>query len=139
MHILHMELLPYIDGYSARLMRSAVIGTIESRRSQLARRLIEIQDRQFETIKPGASASDVDAVARKAILADGLRPDYPNITGYSSAAIRHRRRAPATSRASSCRRPTERSKKAWCSTCTSPPTGSRSARPFWSRRPDTSV
>jgi Xaa-Pro dipeptidase len=81
--ILHMELLPYIDGYSARLMRSAVIGEIDPRRSQLARRLIEIQDRQFEAIKPGANAADVDALARKAMLADGLRPDYPNITGYS--------------------------------------------------------
>lgn len=81
--ILHMELLPYIEGYSARLMRSAVIGKIEPHRSHLARRLIDIQDRQFEAIKPGANAADVDALARKAMLADGLRPDYPNITGYS--------------------------------------------------------
>jgi Xaa-Pro dipeptidase len=81
--ILHMELLPYINGYSARLMRSAVIEEIEPRRASLARRLIEIQDRQFEAIKPGAGAADVDALARKAVLADGLRPDYPNITGYS--------------------------------------------------------
>ncbi|WP_456623333.1 MULTISPECIES: M24 family metallopeptidase [unclassified Bradyrhizobium] len=81
--ILHMELLPYIDGYSARLMRSAVIGEIDPRRSHLARRLIDIQDRQFEAIKPGADAAEVDALARNAMLADGLRPDYPNITGYS--------------------------------------------------------
>ena len=81
--VLHMELLPCIDGYSARLMRSAVIGEIAPRRSQLARHMIEIQDRQFEAIKPGASACDVDAIARKAVLAGGLRPDYPNITGYS--------------------------------------------------------
>ena len=81
--ILHMELLPYIHGYSARLMRSAVIGEIDPHRSHLARRLIDIQDRQFEAIKPGADAADVDALARKAMLADGLRPDYPNITGYS--------------------------------------------------------
>jgi Xaa-Pro aminopeptidase len=81
--ILHMELLPYIDGYSARLMRSAVIGEIEPQRANLARRLIEIQDRQFEAIRPGARAADVDALARKAILADRLRPDYSNITGYS--------------------------------------------------------
>jgi Xaa-Pro dipeptidase len=81
--ILHLELLPYIDGYSARLMRSAVIGDIAPHRLQLARRLIEIQDRQFEAIKPGACAADIDALARKAVLADGLRPDYPNITGYS--------------------------------------------------------
>ncbi|SFJ85168.1 Xaa-Pro dipeptidase [Bradyrhizobium sp. cf659] len=81
--ILHMELLPYIDGYSARLMRSAVIGEIDPRRSHLAGRLIDIQDRQFEAIKPGADAAEVDALARNAMLADGLRPDYPNITGYS--------------------------------------------------------
>ncbi|WFU22231.1 Xaa-Pro peptidase family protein [Bradyrhizobium sp. CB1717] len=81
--VLHMELLPYIDGYSARLMRSAVIGDLGPRRSQLSRRLIEIQDRQFEAMKPGAAAADIDALARDAMLADGLRPDYPNITGYS--------------------------------------------------------
>jgi Xaa-Pro dipeptidase len=81
--ILHMELLPYIDGYSARIMRSAVIGEVEPRRARLARRLIEIQDRQFDAMRPGACAADVDALARKAMLDDGLRPDYPNITGYS--------------------------------------------------------
>ncbi|MHC2620442.1 Xaa-Pro aminopeptidase [Bradyrhizobium huanghuaihaiense] len=81
--VLHMELLPYIDGYSARLMRSAVIGEIDPRRSQLARRLIEIQNRQFEAMKPGTAAADIDALARDTMLAEGLRPDYPNITGYS--------------------------------------------------------
>ncbi|EJN08764.1 Xaa-Pro aminopeptidase [Bradyrhizobium sp. YR681] len=81
--VLHMELLPYIDGYSARLMRSAVIGEIDPARSQLARRLIEIQDRQFEAMKPGASAAQIDALARDAMLAGGLRRDYPNITGYA--------------------------------------------------------
>ncbi|VIO69772.1 Ectoine hydrolase [Bradyrhizobium ivorense] len=81
--ILHMELLPYIDGYSARVMRSAVIGEIEPRLSELGRRLIEIQDRQFEAMKPGASAAEVDAVARNAMLVGGLRTDYSNITGYS--------------------------------------------------------
>ncbi|MBR0786759.1 M24 family metallopeptidase [Bradyrhizobium iriomotense] len=81
--VLHMELLPYIDGYGARLMRSAVIGDLDPRRSQLARRLIEIQDRQLEAMKPGAAAADIDALARDTILAEGLRPDYPNITGYS--------------------------------------------------------
>ena len=100
-----MELLPYIDGYSARLMRSAVIGEIDPRRSHLARRLIDIQDRQFEAIKPGANAADLDALARKAMLADGLRPDYPTSPAIRSAAIRSMARAPATSRASSCPRP----------------------------------
>ncbi|MCP3468834.1 Xaa-Pro peptidase family protein [Bradyrhizobium sp. CCGUVB1N3] len=81
--ILHMELLPYVDGYSARLMRSAVIGEITSQRSHLAKRLIEIQDLQFDAVKPGAAAAAVDAVARNAMLAEGLRPNYPNITGYA--------------------------------------------------------
>ncbi|MDA9397674.1 M24 family metallopeptidase [Bradyrhizobium sp. CCBAU 45389] len=81
--VLHMELLPYIDGYGARLMRSAVIGEMDQRRSQLARRLIEIQDQQLEAMKPGAAAADIDALARDTMLAEGLRPDFPNITGYS--------------------------------------------------------
>lgn len=80
--ILHLELLPLVQCYSARIMRSAVIGNV-GERAHVAEQLLEIQDRQFAAMKPGAIASDVDMIAREGMLASKLRPDYLNITGYS--------------------------------------------------------
>lgn len=34
-------------------------------------------------MKPGAVARDVDAILREAILTEGLRPAYDNVTGYT--------------------------------------------------------
>lgn len=80
--ILHMELLPMVKGYSARLMRPAVMGH-DAEKIDAAKRLVEIQDKQFAAMRPGASARDVDAIARNAVLESGLRSDYLNITGYT--------------------------------------------------------
>ena len=80
--VLHLELLPLFNGYSARLMRPAVVGPA-GERAALARTLIEIQDRQFQAMAPGRTAGEVDAIARKGILSAGLRSEYPNITGYT--------------------------------------------------------
>ncbi|QRM33075.1 Xaa-Pro peptidase family protein [Microvirga sp. VF16] len=80
--ILHLELLPFVQGYSARIMRPVVIGPL-GERARVAELLLEIQDRQFAAMKPGATACDVDAIAREGLLAAGLRPDYLNITGYN--------------------------------------------------------
>ncbi len=81
--ILHMELLPFVNGYSARLMRPAIMGSADRQNAEIARQLIEAQDRQFEEMAPGRTAKEIDAIARDAIYAAGLRPDYLNITGYS--------------------------------------------------------
>ncbi|WP_321943826.1 M24 family metallopeptidase [Paraburkholderia tropica] len=81
--IMHMELLPYLHGYSARLMRPAVIGDASPEQRRAAELMLEIQDRQFASIRPGALASEVDAIARDAMLSHGLRESYINITGYS--------------------------------------------------------
>ncbi|ALM81840.1 Xaa-Pro peptidase family protein [Bordetella sp. N] len=80
--VLHLELLPLVNGYSARIMRPVVIGPA-GERAALARQLVEIQDRQFAAMAPGRKASDIDAIVRDGILAAGLRPDYRNITGYT--------------------------------------------------------
>ncbi len=80
--ILHMELLPTINGYSARLMRPAVANPAP-RHFEIASQLIEIQDRQFAAMRPGAHAADLDAMVRKPILEAGLREEYVNITGYT--------------------------------------------------------
>ena len=43
-------------------------GEIAPQRTRLAQRLIEIQDRQFEAMTPGARTVDVDAMTRRAML-----------------------------------------------------------------------
>lgn len=80
--VLHLELLPLVNGYSARLMRPVVIGPA-GQRAALAEQLLAIQDRQFAAMTPGRPAREVDAVARDGILQAGLRQNYRNITGYT--------------------------------------------------------
>jgi Xaa-Pro dipeptidase len=81
--ILHMELVPSVNGYSARLMRPTVIGPPSAEQADTAARLVEIQDEQIATMKPGAVARDVDHVCRERVLAAGLRESYDNFTGYT--------------------------------------------------------
>jgi Xaa-Pro dipeptidase len=81
--ILHMELVPSVQGYSARLMRPTVIGAPSPAQRDAARRLLEIQDEQIQAMKPGAGAGDVDRICREGVLRAGLRERYDNITGYT--------------------------------------------------------
>lgn len=80
---IHIELVPSVSGYSARLMRPAAIGRPTSTQLEEANRLIEIQDRQLAAMKPGALANEIDRILREQILEQGLRSAYPNITGYT--------------------------------------------------------
>lgn len=81
--ILHVELIPKVHNYGARLMRPVLIGEDRRRLAPLAERLVAMQDRQLAAMKPGAIACDVDAILREAVLAEGLRPAYDNVTGYT--------------------------------------------------------
>jgi Xaa-Pro dipeptidase len=81
--ILHLELVPQVNGYSARIMRPTVIGPPSTAQADAARRLVEIQDRQLGAMKPGAVAADVDRLCREAVLAASLRERYENATGYT--------------------------------------------------------
>ncbi|PWC19072.1 aminopeptidase P family protein [Brenneria roseae subsp. roseae] len=81
--IVHMELLSTLHGYSARLMRPAIIGKATQRQREIAEQLIHIQDAQFAAMRPGAVAKDIDALVRDAVLVAGLRDDYASITGYN--------------------------------------------------------
>lgn len=80
--VLHLELLPLVNGYSARLMRPVVIGPAGERAAR-AEQLVAIQDRQFEAMKPGQPAREIDAIVRDGLLQAGLRKDYLNISGYT--------------------------------------------------------
>ena len=81
--LLHMELVPSVNGYSARLMRPTVIGPPSAEQASTAAQLIDIQDEQIASMKPGAVASDVDRVCRARVLGAGLRESYDNFTGYT--------------------------------------------------------
>ena len=81
--ILHVELIPKVRNYGARLMRPVLIGEDRRRLAPLAERLVALQNRQLAAMRPGALAGEVDAVLRKAVLAEGLRPVYDNVSGYT--------------------------------------------------------
>jgi Xaa-Pro aminopeptidase len=51
--------------------------------ARAAEQLAEIQDRQIAAMRPGAIASEVDAILRDAVLSARLRDTYDNITGYT--------------------------------------------------------
>lgn len=79
----HTELMPQVQGYNSRLMRTTVIGRPTADQLSTARRLIEIQDEQLATIRPGAVAGEVDRICREQVLRGGLRTSYRNVTGYT--------------------------------------------------------
>jgi Xaa-Pro dipeptidase len=81
--VLHLELVSRYAGYNARLMRCLVFGPIEPARRRTAERLIALQDAQLRAMRPGSVAREVDAILREGALREGLRPSYPNITGYT--------------------------------------------------------
>lgn len=81
--VLHLELVCRVGGYDARLMRCVALGPVEARRRHAAERLAVLQEAQFAAMRPGAVARDVDAVLRDAVLREGLRTDYANISGYT--------------------------------------------------------
>ncbi len=81
--ILHIELVPKVSGYCARLMRPAVMGKPTGEVADAVAELISLQDRQFAAMKPGANAGEVDAILRDGAVKAGLRPDYVNNTGYT--------------------------------------------------------
>ncbi len=81
--VVHVELTPRVAGYSARLMRCAVVGSLPPMLLRNAEQLAQLQDRQIAAIRPGALASEVDAVLRDGVLKSGLRDTFDNITGYT--------------------------------------------------------
>ncbi|QND46188.1 aminopeptidase P family protein (plasmid) [Rhizobium lusitanum] len=81
--ILHVELIPRIGGYGARLMRPIIIGEPASRLRDAASRIVTLQDEQIAAMKPGVMARDVDAIVRNSLVAEGWRPIYNNVTAYT--------------------------------------------------------
>lgn len=80
--LLHLEMVPQVRGYSARLMRPVFIGAPAPEAEAVMTRLIQIQDQQFAAMKPGVVGRDVDRIAREQLEA-GLCERYRNHTGYT--------------------------------------------------------
>jgi Xaa-Pro dipeptidase len=82
--VVHVEVVPRIGGYGARIMRCITVGDAPSPDlAQACAVLADIQDRQIAAMRPGARADAVDAVLRDGVIAAGLRETYDNITGYT--------------------------------------------------------
>jgi Xaa-Pro dipeptidase len=81
--VVHIELTPRVAGYSARLMRCAVVGTPAQELQDAAALLRELQDRQIAAMQPGALARDIDAILRNGVIESGLRASFDNISGYT--------------------------------------------------------
>ena len=81
--VLHLELVPKVHGYCAKLMRPVIISPADAERLDAATTLITLQDRQIAAMTTGARAGDVDAIMRDGVLNAGLRDEYPNNTGYT--------------------------------------------------------
>lgn len=82
--VLHVELVPKVANYSARIMRPVLIGGDPCGLAQATAILTRLQDAQFAAMTPGAVARDVDAVLRQGVMGMGLRETYPNATGYTT-------------------------------------------------------
>src|SRR5690625_4811454 len=81
--VLHLEMVPQVRGYSARVVRPTFIGTPSEDALFLAKRLPEIQDEQIAAMAPGKSGAEIDAIARRRILDEGVSLSHPNHTGYT--------------------------------------------------------
>lgn len=81
--VLHVELIPRVGNYGARMMRPIVVGAPSAELSAAAEKLVELQDLQIAAMKLGAIASEVDAIMRQGALDAGLRPIYENVTAYT--------------------------------------------------------
>lgn len=80
--VLHAELVPRVNRYSARIMRPIAIAEVPPDPKALTERLVFHQDRQIAAMAAGAKAADVDAVLRGGLLGEGIRERYENVTGY---------------------------------------------------------
>lgn len=81
--VVHIELIPRVAGYSARLMRCVAVGRAGAAAVDATRRLVECQDRQIAAMHPGADAAAVDDILRRGLLDSGLRTSFDNISGYT--------------------------------------------------------
>jgi Xaa-Pro aminopeptidase len=81
--LVFLEATPQYRGYSARAIRSVLVGAPSSAEFDVAKRIVEIQDQQIEAIRPGALASEIDAICRRQLVDEGLRAPFSQATAYT--------------------------------------------------------
>ncbi len=87
--VVHVEMIPRLSNYSARVMRCVTVGDPAPELAAAAATLVGLQDRQIAAMRPGAIAADVDAILREGVVAAGLRERFDNITGYTLGLYSH--------------------------------------------------
>lgn len=80
---LHVECCPHVRRYHARFMRSIKVKDASLEERTLASRLIAIQDRALDAVRPGVPARIPDEIYRSGILETGAVSRYTNKTFYS--------------------------------------------------------
>lgn len=85
--VVHIELVPRMREYTSRIMRSVVVGRASPEQIDITRKMVDLQDKQIAAIRPGVNARDIDLMLRQALIKNGLRPTYDNITGYTVGLI----------------------------------------------------
>lgn len=81
--VVHLELTPRVEGYSARIMRCAAVGGASAEARAAAERLRALQDEEIAAMQAGAAAREVDALLREPLLREGRRESFDNISGYT--------------------------------------------------------
>ena len=81
--VVHIELVPRINGYCSRIMRCVSVGKPSAELAETSAKLHALHDKQIAAMVPGARAHDVDAILREGVIKERLRPSYDNITGYT--------------------------------------------------------
>ena len=87
--VVHIELIPRVLNYGARVMRCVSVGAPSAELATAAEILAALQDRQIAAMRPGAIAGEVDAILRDGVLQAGLRDSFDNITGYTLGLYSH--------------------------------------------------
>ncbi len=87
--VVHVEMIPRVLNYGARVMRCVCVGQPDPGLVESAAALAAIQDRQIAAMRPGALAGEIDAVLRDGVAAAGLRDTFENITGYTLGLYSH--------------------------------------------------
>lgn len=70
------------QGYCAKMCRTAALGRIPEEQDKIYSLLLEAQERAIESLRPGASAAEVDAAARGVVEGAGYGKGFLDVIGY---------------------------------------------------------
>lgn len=77
------------EGYSSDLTRTFAVGSVTTKQRKLFQVARRAQQAAVGAIRPGVLASEVDAIARALIEAEGLGEYFPHLTGHGVGVSTH--------------------------------------------------